>query len=123
MPANNVIASHSLLALSGYKEIIKQKQSTMPHLVGLSRHEADYILLDEEFCQLLINEHYTLCKFYSLENIQKRQEEEKILGEKLEKAKELNDYQIMQDLEHEDILRELKLIEMEQDKSNCHQRS
>ncbi|CAF1139407.1 unnamed protein product [Rotaria sordida] len=71
LPANKIILSHSLLALSGYKELIEQKRSTISHLVGLSREEATYVLLDETLYQSLINEHYKLCEYNSLENIKK----------------------------------------------------
>ncbi|CAF3097224.1 unnamed protein product, partial [Rotaria sp. Silwood2] len=122
LPAINVVLSHSLLALSGYKKLIEQKQSTIPHLVGLSREEANYVLLDETFYQLLIDEHYKLCEYYSLENIKKREEEEKIQVEKLAKAKELNDYKTIENIEYEDILREVQHIQIEQDKNKCEQR-
>jgi hypothetical protein len=116
LPASNVILSHSLLSLSGYKEIIKEKQSAIPHLVGLSSH-ANYILLDETFYQLLINEHYKLCEYHSLENIQKREEEKKKIQEKLEKAIELNDDETIENIEYEDALHESKLIEIKEDKN------
>jgi hypothetical protein len=70
LPAMNVILSHSLLSLSGYKKLLEQNQSIIPHLVGLSRQETNYVLLDETFYQLLINEHYRLCEYHSSENIQ-----------------------------------------------------
>ncbi|CAF4839868.1 unnamed protein product [Rotaria sp. Silwood1] len=123
LPANNVVLSHSLLVLSGYKEPIEEKQSTISHLVGLSRVEANYVLLDETFYQLLINEHYKLCEYYSLENIKKREEEEKIREENFEKAKELNDYKIIENMTYENIFRESKHIQIEQDKNKCEQRN
>ncbi|UJR11302.1 hypothetical protein I4U23_015483 [Adineta vaga] len=74
VPASNIIQTHSLLSLSGYKETLKQNQSTIPHLVGLSRPEANYILLNETFYGLLIKEHYRLNESYLLENVQNEDE-------------------------------------------------
>ncbi len=86
MPAIHVILFHLLLSLSGYKELIEQKQWTIPHLIGLS-YQVKCVLLDETFYQLLINEHYKLCEYHSSENIQKwEEEEEKLQAEKYEKA-------------------------------------
>ncbi|CAF1512702.1 unnamed protein product [Adineta steineri] len=113
-PAINIVKSRSLLSLSGYKEIIEQKQFTISHLIGLSRPEANYILLDETFYQLLIKEHYKLSEDYSVEIIQEP---------KLKKLKTSDDADTIETNEDEDFLRELKEIEMELDKTDCEQRN
>ncbi|CAM4955828.1 unnamed protein product [Rotaria socialis] len=123
LPASNVILSHSLLALSDCKELIKQNESSIPHMVGLSRPEANYVSLDESFIQLLIAENYRLCGYYSLENVKKREEEERIREEKFEKAKALNDFETIEAIKYEDILLQSKHIEMELDKPNSGQRT
>lgn len=123
LPATNVILSHSLLGLSGYKELLQEKQLQIPHLVGLLRQEANFILFDKTFSQLLISEHYKLCEFHSIEFIQKQKEQEKFFEEKLEKAIKINDKETIEKLEYEDIIHQSKLIEIEQDKIKSKQRN
>ncbi|CAF4950504.1 unnamed protein product, partial [Rotaria socialis] len=103
--------------------LIKQNESSIPHMVGLSRPEANYVLLDESFIQLLAAEKYRLCDYYSLENVKKREEKERIREEKFEKAKALNDFETIEALKYENIFLQSKHIEMELDKPNSGQRT
>lgn len=120
LPAMNVVLSHSLLGLSGYKKLLQEKQSIIPRLVGLSREEANYVLLDEKFYQLLVDEHFRICEYYSAENMEK---EEKIQDELLAKAEELNDDETINKLEYENMIRQARHFEIEQDKSKWNQRN
>jgi len=38
LPASNVIKSHSLVALSGYKDIINEKQCEIPSLTSFNHY-------------------------------------------------------------------------------------
>jgi len=73
LPASNVIKSHSLVALSGYKDIINEKQCEISSLTSFNHYLSNYVLLDERFYQLLIDEHYKLNDCFSLENIDEDQ--------------------------------------------------
>lgn len=94
LPAFKVVQTRSLLSLSGYKEILEEKQLIVPHLVGLPRPEAYYLLLDETFFPAIIQAHHRL-----------------------------NEQAAVQIVDDDDDSQELHRMEMELDKESCARRN